>query len=139
MQLTEEMARLFSNLGRALSRRADLGMDNQDYSTLASLASGACPEGTRLSDLAALRGFDASTMSRRVAHLCQEGLLERHPDPEDGRAQLLSLSAAGGAALAKERARRVRLVTESLGGWTPEDKSELARLLCRLNDSLENA
>ena len=139
MQLTDELARLFANLGRALAKRADQGMDNQDFSTLVTLASGACPEGTRLSDLAAMRGFDVSTMSRRVTHLCDGGLLERQPDPQDGRAHLLSLSGAGRAALAGERARRVRLITESLGEWTPDDKSELARLLSRLNDSLENA
>lgn len=86
-----------------------------------------------------MRGFDASTMSRRVTHLCDEGLIERHPDPEDGRAQLLSLSEVGRHALTEERGRRVRLITESLGEWTPDDKGELARLLSRLNDSLENA
>ena len=86
-----------------------------------------------------MRGFDTSTMSRRVAHLCDEGLMERHPDPDDGRAQLLSLSNVGRQRLAEERSLRVRLITESLGEWTPDDKSELARLLSRLNDSLENA
>lgn len=139
MQLTDELARLFANLGRALARRADQGMNHQDFSTLVTLASGACPEGTRLSDLAAMRGFDASTMSRRVAHLCDTGLIERHPDPQDGRAQLLLLSEAGRHAVIEERSRRVQLVTESLGDWDAEDKSELARLLSRLNDSLENA
>ncbi len=139
MQLTEELARLFVNMGQTIARRADQGMDHQDFSTLVTLSSGACPEGTRLSDLAALRGFDASTMSRRVSHLCETGLLERTPDPQDGRAHLLSLSNDGRYALAEERARRVRLITESLGEWTPDDKSELARLLARLNDSLENA
>ena len=114
-------------------------MDHQDFSTLATLASGACSNGTRLSDLAALRGFDASTMSRRVANLCDTGLMERHPDPQDGRAQLLSITGEGRRALTEERTRRVHLITESLGDWTPDEKSELARLLSRLNDSLENA
>ena len=139
MQLTEELARLFANMGQTLARRAHQGMDHQDFSTLVALSSGACPEGTRLSDLAAMRGFDASTMSRRVSHLCETGLLERTPDPQDGRAQLLSVSHGGRNAMAEERARRVHLITESLGEWTPDDKSELARLLSRLNDSLENA
>ena len=139
MQLTDELARLFTNMGRKLARRAHQGMDHQDFSTLVTLDSGACVDGTRLSDLAAMRGFDASTMSRRVTHLCDTGLLERSPDPQDGRAQLLSVSERGREALAEERGRRVRLITESLGEWTPDDKSELARLLSRLNDSLENA
>ncbi len=138
MQLTDELARLFANMGQTLARRAHQGMDHQDFSTLVAV-SGACPEGTRLSDLAAMRGFDTSTMSRRVSHLCETGLLERSPDPQDGRAQLLHVSDEGRRALAEERARRVRLITESLGEWTPDDKSELARLLSRLNDSLENA
>lgn len=138
MQLTDELARLFTNMGQKLARRAHQGMDHQDFSTLVALSSAASTEGTRLRELAVVRGFDASTMSRRVSHLCETGLLERTPDPQDGRAQLLSLSAAGRHALAEERGRRVRLITESLGEWTPDDKSELARLLSRLNDSLEN-
>lgn len=139
MQLTDELARLFGTLGRLLARHAHTGMDHQDFSTLVSLANGACPDGTRLSDLAGLRGFDTSTMSRRVTHLHGQGLIERHADPQDGRAQLLSLSPQGRQALATERARRVQLITQSLSDWKPEDKGELARLLCRLNDSLENA
>lgn len=139
MQLTDELARLFGTLGRVLARYADAGMDHQDFSTLASLSNGACPDGVRLSDLAAVRGFDTSTMSRRVAHLCDGGLVERHPDPQDGRAHLLSLTTQGRRSLTTERARRVQLITRSLSDWAPEDKSELARLLSRLNDSLENA
>ncbi len=139
MQLTDELTRLFANMGHTLARRAHQGMNNQDFSTLVSLSSSAYPEGTRLSDLAAMRGFDTSTMSRRVSQLCENGLLERTPDPQDGRAQLLSLSDDGRRALAEERTRRVRIITESLGEWTPDEKGELARLLGRLNDSLENA
>ncbi len=139
MQLTDELARLFSTLGQMLARHADSGMDHQDFSTLSSLADGTCPDGIRLSDLAALRGFDTSTMSRRVTHLCDDGLIDRHPDPQDGRAHLLSINSEGRRALTSERARRVQLITRSLGDWAPEDKGDLARLLCRLNDSLENA
>ncbi len=139
MQLTDELARLFGTLGQMLARHADPDMNHQDFSTLVSLSNGASPDGVRLSDLAALRGFDTSTMSRRVSHLCDSGLIERHPDPDDGRAHLLSLTNLGRRALAAERARRVQLITRSLGDWAPEDKSELARLLSRLNDSLENA
>ncbi len=139
MQLTDELARLFTNMGQKLARRAHQGMDHQDFSTLVALSSDASPEGTRLRELAAVRGFDASTMSRRVSHLCDAGLLERTPDPQDGRAHLLSLSADGRRAMAEERARRVHLITESLGEWTQQDKGDLARMISRLNDSLENA
>ena len=139
MQLTDELARLFSTLGKLMARHTDSGMDHQDFSTLTSLDNGACLDGIRLSDLAALRGFDTSTMSRRVTHLCDDGLIDRHPDPQDGRAHLLSINTQGRRALTSERARRVQLITRSLGDWSPEDKSDLARLLCRLNDSLENA
>ncbi|MGO1383376.1 MAG: MarR family winged helix-turn-helix transcriptional regulator [Arachnia sp.] len=139
MQLTDELARLFSNMGQKLARGAHQGMDHQDFSVLATLSSGAFPDGTRLRELAAARGLDASTMSRRVSHLCDTGLLERTPDPHDGRAQLLSLSDHGRRAMVEERARRVTLITESLGEWTQQEKSDLARMISRLNDSLENS
>ncbi|MCC2594161.1 MarR family transcriptional regulator [Tessaracoccus sp. OS52] len=137
MQLSEELARLFANLGPAFSRMPDDGLRNLDYLVLAWMANRASLDGVRLSDLAEARGFDVSTMSRRVAHLVGSGMVERQPDPGDRRAQLLHLTEAGRAAVAKERSRRVRLITETLDDWSEEDKSQLARMLSRLNQNLE--
>ncbi|TRY18130.1 MarR family transcriptional regulator [Tessaracoccus rhinocerotis] len=137
MQLSEELARLFANLGPAFARLGDDGLRNADYLVLAWLDNRMALDGVRLSDLAEARGYDISTMSRRVAHLVGAGLVERQPDPDDGRAQLLVITRAGRALVAQGRTRRVSLITETLDDWSEEDKDQLARLLSRLNQNLE--
>ena len=72
MQLSEELARLLSNLGRTLAHSPSAGLSNRDYTTLVWLENRSL-DGCRLSDLADGRGYDTSTMSRRVAHLVGAG------------------------------------------------------------------
>lgn len=139
MQLSEELARLFAVLGPSFARLQDDGLRNADYLVLAWMDNRMALDGARLSDLAEARGYDISTMSRRVAHLVNAGLVERLQDPDDGRAQLLHLTRAGRALVAKGRSRRVNLITETLDDWSEEDKDQLARLLSRLNQNLELA
>ncbi len=52
---------------------------------------------SRVSDLAAELGVSQPTLSDAVAALFRKGLLERQPDPEDGRAVRLQLTWAGRA------------------------------------------
>lgn len=138
MQLSEQLARAFAAMGRAVNERvADL--PRADYLTLARLASVLEGEGPcRPSDLAHAEGLDPSTMSRRVASLVERGLVEKETDPDDRRAHRLRLSAAGEEALHAERARRVALVTDALAGWDESDKDDLARLLGQLSDTLDS-
>jgi DNA-binding MarR family transcriptional regulator len=87
----------------------------------------------RASDLVLRLGLDKSTVSRQVATLVALGLLDRAPDPEDGRAQVLTPSAEGAARLAKIRdARRARWEAD-LADWPSSDVATLAELLGRLN------
>jgi DNA-binding MarR family transcriptional regulator len=52
-------------------------------------------EGTRLTDLAAWAGMTRPSMAQLVDELEGEGLVERRPDPSDGRAKLVVLTPAG--------------------------------------------
>jgi DNA-binding MarR family transcriptional regulator len=52
-------------------------------------------EGTRLGDLAAWAGMTRPSMAELVDQLEDQGLVERRPDPSDGRAKLVVLTAAG--------------------------------------------
>lgn len=110
------------------------GLARPDFAVLVRLDADGC---TRSRELADAEGLDPSTVSRRVASLAERGLLEREPDPSDGRAQILHLTDAGRQALATERERRVHLVTDALADWDAGDRAELARLLARLTDTLE--
>lgn len=132
-QLSEELARAFAVMGRTI--HASPGeLSAPDLGVLVRLKA---QEGARSRDLAHALGLDPSTMSRRIASLVERGLIERTPDPADRRAQVLTLTTAGRRAVTEERARRVALVTDRLADWDERDRAELARLLARLTDTLE--
>ena len=85
----------------------------------------------RVTDLAVCAGLDASTVSRHVAQLHSSGLIERTPDPADGRAQRVKLSSAGVARLDAMLNTRRAILDECLKSWNPRDLEELDRLLTR--------
>src|SRR5688500_16682389 len=87
----------------------------------------------RASDLVARLGLDKSTVSRQVASLVDLGLVVRAPDPDDGRAQVLSPSTEGSARLARIRAARRARWAADLADWPPDDVATLGELLARLN------
>ena len=85
----------------------------------------------RLTDLAACTGLDASTVSRHVTQLHRQGLVERTPDPDDGRAQRVDLTELGQHRLADALHRRHELLARSLQGWDAADVDSLETLLDR--------
>ena len=113
-----------------LARELHPDLDGAAYGLLALLAD-AGP--LRAGDLVARLGLDKSTVSRQVASLVALGLVDRAPDPDDGRAQVLTPSAEGAARLARIRkARRARWAAD-LAGWPTDDVAMLAELLGRFN------
>jgi DNA-binding MarR family transcriptional regulator len=93
----------------------------------------------RCSALAVRAGIDVSVASRQLAVLERAGHVERRPDPEDGRASLLSLTPAGAEAMAATRALRSDWALSALAGWDEEDARTLSELLDRLVADLETA
>jgi DNA-binding MarR family transcriptional regulator len=91
----------------------------------------------RVTDLAVCAGLDASTVSRHVAQLHSGGLIERAPDPADGRAQRVKLSAAGMARIDAVLCARRALLEKCVESWDPRDLEELDRLLTRFAADVE--
>ncbi|MEI7055788.1 MarR family transcriptional regulator [Nocardioides sp. CCNWLW239] len=82
-------------------------------------------------------GIDKGAVSRMVQAIVDLGLLERHPDPEDGRASLVSLTAEAREGLDRvARERRVRF-SDRLSDWSPDDIDRLSAMLSRYNEALE--
>ncbi|KAA1419935.1 MarR family transcriptional regulator [Mumia zhuanghuii] len=94
-------------------------------------------QGIRGSDLAETISVHKSTVSRSVAQLERLGLVERDPDPTDGRARLISLTAIARERLSEVRAMRRAKLAQAVEDWTVEDLDTLASLLGRLNAGLE--
>lgn len=138
MQLSEQLARAITSMGRLMNDFQGEELSRTDFLVLVRLPlQGGEGEAVRPRDLARAEGLDPSTMSRRLASLAERGLIAREPDPADGRAHLLTLTQAGRDAVHRERSRRVQLVTDALHDWSDEDRAELARLLSQLTDTLE--
>lgn len=78
-----------------------------------------------LGELAAAEQVRPPTMSRLVAALVDAGLVEREPDPADGRVTRLRPTAEGRRILDEGRRRRVAYLAALLGGL---DSGDLATL-----------
>lgn len=100
----------------------------------ARLAQRIAEDGSRLTDLAERAQVTKQTASALVAALERQGLVERIPDPTDGRAQLIRFTDDGQAA--SERARQV--VTGVETEWNdhlgPELAASLREALTRLRE-----
>ncbi len=95
----------------------------------------------RLGTLAELEGTTAATMSRVIDSLADRHLIERVPDPRDGRASVVGLSPQGGALLHEIRARYTEVLRGALAELTHEEQRVLRRavpVLERLSDLLQS-
>ena len=89
-------------------------------------------DGSRATEIADLAGTEQSVMSRVLMQMERDGLVERRPDPTDGRATLIHVTGHGKAtfnALLPAASRFVEGLLEPLG---PEEAATLAALLDRL-------
>ena len=86
-------------------------------------------EGITLSALAETLTADKGQISRTVRELEQLGLVQRTPDPDDGRSSLLSPTPFGLERLAEARRPQESLLITALDAWAVDDIDNLTRLL----------
>ncbi|WP_205791321.1 MarR family winged helix-turn-helix transcriptional regulator [Microbacterium sulfonylureivorans] len=86
-------------------------------------------ESVTLSTLAEALMSDKGQISRTVRELEQLGLVERTPDPDDGRSSLLSPTAFGLERLAQAREPQEATLIHALAEWPIDDIRNLSRLL----------
>jgi DNA-binding MarR family transcriptional regulator len=91
----------------------------------------------RLGDLAAAERVTAPTMSRIVAGLDSGGYVDRTPDPDDGRAQLLAPTEQGRALATGLRSARIRNVAAALDRLDAEQREALVTSLAAFERALE--
>jgi DNA-binding MarR family transcriptional regulator len=91
-----------------------------------------------VSDLAAGERVRPQSMAATVAALTDAGLVERRPDPADGRRVLIDLAPAGRVALDADRRRRIDWLANAIErDLTPREQRVLAEasdLLARLTE-----
>jgi DNA-binding MarR family transcriptional regulator len=95
---------------------------------------------TTSSALAKLEQISPQSMGATLAALEARGLVARHPDPEDGRRVVLSITEVGQQMLQDKRNARTQRMAQALSaGFTPEEIRQLsaaAPLLERLAQSI---
>lgn len=94
---------------------------------------------SRLSDLAKHRMVGLPVISRQVAELAAAGLIDRRPEPKDGRASLVRVSEEGARQLAHWRRLQVDFLREALAGWNEQDLRTLIARLQTVNADLRAA
>jgi DNA-binding MarR family transcriptional regulator len=119
--------------GDAIRGRAGIKLDRASYGVLERVGALAP---VRLSDLAQELGVDVSTVSRQVQALEQKGLVDREPDPVDGRAMLLQLTRKGKAVRSKVQTAWQGTIAGALVDWKPDDITRFAALLDRFASDL---
>jgi DNA-binding MarR family transcriptional regulator len=99
----------------------------REYDVLYTLAKGQGP--IRLSELNRHVLLSQPALSRLVDRLADRGLIDRCPDPADGRGVLICLSEAGRAVQHRVGRRHARAVARILtAGLTPADLRQLEAL-----------
>ncbi|MEH3034332.1 MAG: MarR family transcriptional regulator [Aeromicrobium erythreum] len=133
----DEIGRLMRRARRAVAERAALVHPDMHPASYLML--------TLIADQGPIRGgevgcqlqIDKAAVSRYAQHLLDLGLVERMPDPDDGRASLLSVSPEGRRRVdAIDDSRRATL-DERLSGWSDTDLADLAEVLGRYNATLD--
>jgi DNA-binding MarR family transcriptional regulator len=136
-RLEQEVGVLIRRVKRVIGERARAvhpDLQPASYLMLTYLSTSGPQRSSVLSDRF---GVDKGAISRQVHHLCELGLLERTPDPEDGRATLVSASADAVRRMqAVDRDRR-RWLEEQLSEWSESDLREFVSGLARYNAALD--
>jgi DNA-binding MarR family transcriptional regulator len=129
-----QLARLVRKLEAVRRSRArETAMDRAVYVLLDRLAAGPRSAAELQSDL----HLDQSTISRQLAGLERRGLAQRVAGPSGGRAGRIALTDEGRQSLDAERASRAERIGALLHDWDEQDRRDLARLVTRLNDSID--
>jgi len=90
------------------------------------------PEGLRMSELSRLLMVTGGNVTAIVDQLEKEGLVERFDEPDDRRAWVIRLTAAGRKSFAEMARAHEQWVVELLSGLTRREHDELLKLLAKL-------
>lgn len=118
------------------SQLSKVGIDKTSMTLLGALTS---IGPVRSNVLAEAVYSDPSTISRQVAALVRDGLIERRADPGDGRASLLAVTDKGRELLESRHRQRSCSLARMLAHWPDGDLEQFAELLERFVADHERA
>ncbi|MDQ1585226.1 MAG: hypothetical protein QOJ90_822 [Actinomycetota bacterium] len=133
IDLVETELLLLARWLEANQRRQRYPMDRAAYLLLRRLDADG-PQ--RVAELATALGLDGSTVTRQLTTLEGAGHVRRSAHPTDARATLVTATSAGRRAMDALRRHRQERIALLLDGWSPRERSELARVVGHLNEAL---
>jgi DNA-binding MarR family transcriptional regulator len=132
IQLGARLGDAIMGLGRqwaaVSSQLSKMGIDKTSMTLLHALTTTGPVRSNVLADCVY---SDPSTISRQVAGLVKDGLIERHADPADGRASLLAVTDKGRELLEFRHRQRSCSLARMLAHWPAEDRAQFVELLER--------
>jgi DNA-binding MarR family transcriptional regulator len=134
----ETQVAMLMRLGEATRRATELkphrALDRSAYVILRHLQA-AGP--LNVSALADRLNLDGSTVTRQVTALEKDGLVQRTPDPRDGRGTVIAPTDKGLTQVDAVRKARREVYDVVLGDWSESDRAQLAAVLERLTETLD--
>jgi len=131
---TETVVSFFTVVRRLAHADARHGQHPKSWPILGKLSA----VGTmRVNDLADRIGLDASTVSRHVRALEDDGLVARDIDPDDRRAASVRITDRGLEFMHEAIAIRGQILADATADWSSADREQLAILMSRLARTLD--
>ena len=127
-RLGDAMMGLSRQWAAVAAQLAKLGIDRTAMMLLGTLTS---IGPARSNALAEAVYSDPSTISRQVAALVKDGLIERRADPDDGRASLLAVTEKGRELLETRHRQKSCSIARMWAHWPGEDRERFIELLER--------
>ena len=90
-------------------------------------------------DLAAFARVEQPTMAEMLSRMERDGVVERSPNPQDGRGSLTSLTRRARDRFPKAQAELVEAEKQATAGLSKAEKEQLVALLQRVAENLEAA
>ena len=137
-ELEREVGVLVRRIRRVIGERARLVHEELQPASYLMLAWLADEGPVRASSMVENFHIDKGAVSRQLQHLDDLGLVERTPDPADGRAMLIVASEDARRRLAEVQAHRRKWFDERLGGWSTDELEAFAVSLEKYNLSLND-
>ena len=111
----------------------ELGLTPAQFDIVATLGN---LDGLSFRELGERTLITKGTLTGVVARLQARGLVERRPHPQDGRSELLQLTADGQALFERVFPAHVTHCHQAFRGWSAGDFDDLDSRLVRLRDAL---
>jgi DNA-binding MarR family transcriptional regulator len=135
--LEEEVGVMIRRIRRVLRERSQAvhpDLQSSSYLMLSWLAQRG-PQ--RASAMAEAFCIDKGAISRQIQHLVDLGLVDREPDPADGRATLVSVTPDALTRMGAVDDERRRWIDDRLRDWSDADLADMVSLLGRYNAALD--